>query len=489
VYFKVNKAECINNLEKKRLRGEKVFDSNSVRVNIRDITHHLPDELGAWLIVEVLRSRKVSYREMREVLHIKSKLSERAMKSIEQAIAHNQLFFKNRFRNIFSSRNRDLPWQGIERIQKHQKIEIYPSYLLSIPPISVLHSDHPRNLWSGKYAVRAAELFETKDIQTTVGSDLFIDDKKNIYFDNNAWPGALNENFINDMAILAIKKSFCRISLPNFVTTEISNAFWLGYPLLDAWGHWVYEALFRIEIFSRHAQFSSMPVVISDLVPINFTDIAGELYPGINFIRLRPGTQVSSMSLWIAPIRTFQPHNVHWSEDGENLKCNGETELATDIRKRCAHNSQFWDSLVQFPEKIYIARTSALYRKSRVENILEGIAKEFGFLVIDPGSLSPAEELRLFSGAKQIFGQTGSGMFLSFLAASECKVLCVGSDFSHDGNGWAEMVAKTTGGQVNFILGKRDFIAEGFSEGLYHQDFTLSEEAINKVRDWCETAE
>ena len=98
--------------------------------------------------------------------------------------------------------------------------------------------------------------------------------------------------------------------------------------------------------------------------------------------------------------------------------------------------------------------------------------------------MSSEEELFLFLGAKEIFGQIGSGLFLSFLAQTGCKVLCVGSDFSHDANGWADMVEKVTGGKVDFILGKRDFIADGFSEGLYHQDFTISAEAIEQINSY-----
>ncbi len=483
----MNTFEYINQLEVKRLRGEEVFSSNTFQVAITDVIDCLPGELGAWLIVEILRSRRISRRERRAIDLLKPLISERAKKALNQALAHNWLHFKNAFLQSFSLYAKTLPWKNIREISKSNCLKYYDEYSLTVPPISVLHSDAPRKLWSGKSKVESAILIETQDIGTIIGSDIFLNFKGEVFLDNNAHEGAKSENHINDSTLLAMNSTHCLLSNLNENFLDIDRGFWLGYPLLDAWGHWVFEGLFRLEVFARHPEFSRMPVIISDTIPSNFTDLASKIYPGITFLRLEPGRTVLTNSLFIAPIRSFQPHNIHWSKNSENFKYNGDPELAKDIRQRCLQLFQTparSQVKKKYPEKIYIARTESLYRKSRVTQILDEIAEINGFYKVDPGLLASDEELSLFLGAKEIFGQSGSGMFLSFLAQVGCKVICVGSDFSHDASGWADMVKKTTGGKVDFILGKRDFIAEGFSEGLYHQDFTLSTEAIELINSY-----
>ena len=479
--------EFIKQLEARRLRGVEVFSSRTPKVAITDVIESLPGELGSWLVVEILRSRRVSRSELRAIDDMKPMLSSRAMKALDQAVAHNSLNHKSIYPQRFNFRTKPLRWRSVRGLPRKNCTKYYDGYSLIMPPISVLHSDAPRELWSGNCNIESAILFEAQNITTIIESDIFIDSKRKVYLDNNAWVGSKSENFINDSSLLAMNTRYCLLSKVLKNDYAINKGFWLGYPLMDAWGHWVYEGLFRIEIFARHPEFSTSPVIISDAIPANFTELASRIYPEISFLRLESGSTVLTKSLYVAPIRSFQPHNIHWSKNNENLKYNGDPELARDIRQRCLkllQSDKTSEIKKSFPEKVYIARTASQYRKSRVTLILDKIAENNGFYKVDPGLLSSEEELFLFLGAKEIFGQIGSGLFLSFLAQTGCKVLCVGSDFSHDANGWADMVEKVTGGKVDFILGKRDFIADGFSEGLYHQDFTISAEAIEQINSY-----
>ena len=245
------------------------------------------------------------------------------------------------------------------------------------------------------------------------------------------------------------------------------------------------EGLFRIETFSRHEYFSTTPILIAEDVPESFTDFILAIYPEAKFLRIPAGTKVFTSDLIISPMRTFQPHNIFWSRNDENLKCNGEYQIARDIRNRVRDRylgQVEFENVRKFPEKVFLSREKSLYRKSGVHERLEQIARESGYFVIDPGSLAPEDEILLFVGAQKIVGQTGSQMFLAFLAEERSNIVVIGSDFVHDAAGWAEMFKITTSGKVQFILGERNYISEGFSEPLYHQDFTLSEEGFKAIQ-------
>ena len=133
---------------------------------------------------------------------------------------------------------------------------------------------------------------------------------------------------------------------------------------------------------------------------------------------------------------------------------------------------------------MHISRSNASYRASRNSELFSKLAEDNGYFSVDPGKLTSLEELFLFSGSSRLFGQSGSGFFLATVAKSNSQSLLVGSDFSHDWAGLAYAYKFCTGGDMNFVLGKRDFVGSGFSENLYHQDFTLSNEAVKRIKEF-----
>ena len=480
-------SEIVRLLEERRLQGDQVFKKASDLVGIKEIINTLPNELGVWLLIEHARNKKLHKSELIQLQEISKNVGEEAVKGLQRAIAHNRLNFKEKivFGNSAKFTDSHFTWKDICELINEDSLTYYPSVDLTIPSINVIHADTPYHHEEQKYTYKPSTLIELNNVETTIESD-YLKTKNQIYLDNNSWPGALNHNYVNDSRILAISPTQVALSLENGLSVEIPEAFWLGYPLLFAWGHWMYEGMMRLEVMARHPRFGTAPILVSSRVPNNFLDFAKTIFPNVQFKTFESSTIIKATKLYVTPLRTFHAHNVYWSESGELDRLNGDPILASDFRARVTSRLgeiRKHQSVVEFPKSIFLARNLSNYRKSRVAPVLSDLAEKKNYFAIDPGSLTPVEQLSLFLNANQIMGQTGSGMYLTVLAEEGSKSLFVGSDFSHDWSGLAHAITETTNAKPGFILGSRDFIARGFSERLYHQDFELSLNAYSKLAD------
>lgn len=478
----------IETCELRRLQGEEVFPDGFDSPNISHVLKSLPGELGAWLVVEILRSRNISIVEARLVEDLVKQLNFRAAKSVSQAYAHNHLHLQHNFaKRLRQKKFISHGWLPVREIESLETSIYFPAYTDSIPELTVMHADLQNSYPSVTYNFPDARIVVGKNISTFIGSDIFMYGGEKVYLDNNSWLGARSHNLINDSMLLARSPQQVILRDRNDVDIILPAAFWLGYPLMNAWGHWMHEGMMRIEIFSRHPDFIQVPVVIPDDVPEGFCETARLIYPGIRFLRYKNGSHLVTKKLYISPSRTFHPHNVFWSKDDETLRLNGDPNIAIEFSKRVrsrVSEIKKSEGSPDFPSKVHVSRSNASYRASRNSELFSKLAGDNGFFSVDPGNLTSLEQLFLFSGSSRLFGQSGSGFYLATVAKPNSQSLLVGSDFSHDWAGLAYAYKRCTGGQMNFVLGKRDFVGRGFSERLYHQDFSLSNEAVKRIKDF-----
>jgi hypothetical protein len=496
IYFKDNLYKLsrmavdygVMKFESVRLQGEQVFPEGVNSPNISHVLKSLPGESGAWLVVEILRSRTISIDEARRVEDLAHQLNFRAAKSVSQAYAHNQLHFQHNFaKRIRRKKFISHKWLPVREIDSLETSIYFPAYTDSIPELTIMHADLQNSHFPVTYDFPDARIVIGKNISTFIGSDIFMDCNERVYLDNNSWLGARSHNLINDTMLMARSPKEVIIRSRNDVDITLPAAFWLGYPLMNAWGHWMQEGMMRIEIFSRHPDFIQVPVVIPDDVPEGFCETARLIYPSIRFLRYKNGSHLMTSRLYIAPSRTFHPHNVFWSKDDETLSLNVDPNIAIEFSKRVRSRVSIIkksEGSPEFPSKVHLSRSNASYRASRNSELFSKLAEDNGFLSVDPGNLTSLEELFLFSGSSRLFGQAGSGFYLATVAKPNCQSLLVGSDFSHDWAGLAYAFKRCTEGDMNFVLGKRDFVGSGFSERLYHQDFTLSNNAVKRIKEF-----
>ena len=485
--MKPNRHELVSTAEQRRLLGIPAFDEGEIPT-VSEILDVYPLEVGgAHLLAERLRFSKVDYEDLLLCLTQLEKVRDSDRLTLKQAIAGAALQLKasSSKKIITTLSGKKVRLADIRGAKVNSRNLIFDKYELPIPPISIAHADRPMDYPRIVYPIGRAEVLRLPDAHVWTGSDV-MSSRGHYFLDNNAWPGAKSQNLVNDSQLLAVKSNKGIVHEPTTSPESLEKAIWLGFPMLESWGHWVYEGMLRLELFSRDYDFTDLDVLVPDSVPQNFLEVAKVIFPRVRFKSVSAKTHFLIKECVYVPLRTFHAHNVFWSRDDENLRLSGEPQLFSAFKTRVLRETAEQFSEATTPgERIYLDRSLANYRVSRIAARMRDIAKRNDFRIVDPGSLNPLEQLRLFSSAKSIWGQTGSGFFLAPLAPEGCSVLMVGSDFSHDWAGLALAIEKTTRERPQFILGERDFVAPGFSERLYHQDFNLSEEAWKKIEDWC----
>lgn len=125
-------------------------------------------------------------------------------------------------------------------------------------------------------------------------------------------------------------------------------------------------------------------------------------------------------------------------------------------------------------KKIYISRSDLTSNNQTITNrvLLETIAIKHGFKVVHPEKLTLSEQINIFSSAKTLAGEYGSGMHNSIFANEECKILVFQSD-SHPFFNQAGLSGYT---------GQPTFISFGSSIGK-NRDFSISSETANHAFD------
>lgn len=481
--------------ERRRLRGQQTFFGIFSLISPNFVLWIMPiaPDRGGYLLATKLREGPASAKTLLKVIssleHLgKSQVSDHEHRTIVQSIAQRILaLHPGRMKEKILERiqAKSIKVLPIGLAQNEHREVIYKPYVLEVAPFNILHADHvyrrPHKL---RYNVGAGEILSLPDCTTVINSDI-IKSRESCYVDINQWRGSKDHNLINDEKLLAIdiSKRQAIISVSSVAPINYEEANWLGSPMLASWGHFVYEGLLRLELLDRNKSMQS-PTIISSNVPDEFKRLASVIFPNVIFQSHEPGQLIKARMLRVAPLRSFHPHNLHFTRTGENLRLNGEPELFEALRKRVRG---VVSNMEDTPKRVFLDRAQAKYRITRNQERMRSIAIDNGYAVIDPGNLEPVEQLSLFLQVETLWGQTGSGFFLAPLAKKGTDILMIGSDFSHDWAGLAEALSSSTGKKIDLITGKRDFVSRGFSEGLYHQDFWLSELAWSKIGRWCET--
>jgi len=481
--------------ERRRLRGQRTFFGFFSLLSPRFILWVMPlaPDMGGYLLATKLREGPASAKTLLKILAALEnleigQLSDHEHRTIIQSIARKLLEITPgpiREKVVDKIHANDIRVLPIRLAQNKAREIFYKSYVLEVDPFDVIHRDfayrHPSRR---SYKVGSGEVISLQDCWAVIDSDI-IKSEENSYVDINQWQGSKNHNLINDANLLAIDVSKRKAIVESRTLTPIhyDQANWLGSPMLGSWGHFVYEGLLRLELLDRN-QSMQLPTIISSQVPDEFKRLASVIFPNVTFQSHHSGQSITAKQLRVAPLRSFHPHNLHYTRRGENLRLNGEPELFEALRNRVRRAVS---STENTPKRVFLDRAHANYRITRNQDRMRSIAVSHGYAIVDPGSLEPLEQLSLFLQVETLWGQTGSGFFLAPLAKEGTEMLMIGSDFSHDWDGLAQAIRNSTGKKINLITGKRDFVSKGFSEGLYHQDFRLSEIAWSKIDGWCET--
>lgn len=199
-----------------------------------------------------------------------------------------------------------------------------------------------------------------------------------------------------------------------FETTEhIEPANFRGIVLFkygfNNYGHWLIEMLPKLHFLK--------PVL--------------NRYPDAKFLvgKLEGGMRnVVLSSLEVFGIKSDRIHQVHESTQFDELiYCspitNHPTMMRPEIRSIYDSNFPCIAPASNTNTRLYITRSKNSSRVLRDQHNIERHFSREGYAVIDPGSLSLLQQIRLFRTASEVVGIAGAGMTNTIFAPSTCRIL------------------------------------------------------------------
>lgn len=250
----------------------------------------------------------------------------------------------------------------------------------------------------------------------------------------------------------------------------------------DSWGHWVNEVLTRIAIAHADGLLVNTVVFVLEEVPRSFIELSDLLFPEIHWATVRSGELLRIDRLYVIPYQTLIQRNIRWSMDGIARRCLSVPTGFEFLRRRFqARRSQIQSrAKVEFEDArvVCLRRKLARYRRGRNEERLAELAANWGWLEVEPAELDPASQLMLFSARREFVGAMGSQWFMPLIAPEGSSALALGHDQASDWSGWNWTFSVQSGEVASWAVGFRDFPLPGYSDELYHQDFSPDWTAI-----------
>jgi hypothetical protein len=363
---------------------------------------------------------------------------------------------------------------------------VFDEYL--IDPISWIRHEPGMSEDRRLVQVSACKILEVSDATLFMGSDLIRISEEN-YADSALRDEARFYDPRQDSVIIASSSN--SIVVHNDFEKQVNSirfekAFWLGYPATSEWGHWFNEVLTRCSVMAGHAAFSETPCLVSEDVPLAFIQFAEFIFPQAKFIRVKRGTKCVVEIAFIVPSRISHPSFEFWSLNGDTNRLHAESEISGLLRSRIRSRATSLSGASD--QRIFLSRRGAKNRVGLIETLLTQYAHRANFKIIDPGALSPQDQINMACECSHVFGEGGSNWDLVATAANYgCKAMMIHHDRSIEWNGLHQVIGEHIGRENLLIVnGYRIPIPIGYGEKQSHMQNHLDGEAIRKIEEWLE---
>lgn len=176
------------------------------------------------------------------------------------------------------------------------------------------------------------------------------------------------------------------------------------------WGHWLtemYPKLFLIRALNRAGVVA--PLVLPRTAPGYVAKIVRELLPDQEIVTYDPRDEAVEVGTVLLPHMLQDNYVFHdflrWSLEDQALA---------------------WPR-AGGPDRIFVSRggvrTAQAFRELENEAQIEGIAQDLGLTLLRPETLSWGEQARIFSRARVVAGEFGSGLHNALLSPQGCQVV------------------------------------------------------------------
>jgi hypothetical protein len=317
---------------------------------------------------------------------------------------------------------------------------------------------------SPKYACEAqlpdTYLAKLDDAIVFGGTDLIIVQNIVLYDEVNR-----NEKYIYGIKspiIESIKKGLITIKLPKKFSQTIDCGIHFTKDHSKNYFHWTIECLPRLSIIEGLNK--NIPLLVDDDLPSQF------------FEALQLVTKGDRKLIKINRSEAYKVKKLYYPSQLSIVHDNYKTPIYHKDAYYSPKAISFFRNLVlealnlntesiQSFRKIYISRKNSDYRQLLNSNDIENLLIAQGFEIVFPENLSFWGQVKLFSQAKIIVGQTGAGMANLIFANKNCKILMMASDAPQTNLHLFNTLAKSVDISIDFIIGK------GVSS--FHRKFTI----------------
>jgi hypothetical protein len=383
----------------------------------------------------------------------------------------------------YSEELTEVPMMGLRLLGESSSI-IRDSYLTQIPKFQVLHSEK-KVITTHKEVENVLDLrlVTVRNALVTMGSDAYKI-RAEWFFDRINIDGAEILRIDDDPIIMAFNASKVVFKNPSESVAVLESALWLGYPATQEWGHFFLECILRLSIFESATKSEAITVLLNDSIPNTFRDFIHIVFPWVRARYFSVGQSIEVNECHFIPARVLLPYRFNHTKKPHpmNQEPQSYSIFKEIIDKRIS--SGLFNSL-RDSRNIFLERTQSKYRNSEQSDLIKTIFMARNFLCIDPGTLSPTEEIELFLGAGSVVGLTGSQLLLSMIAPTDTKLLVITHDFPGD-HGFNLSWQRLHETKIEYLFGHRSNSISDYSEEAWHQSPILENDSLLVLEQYAD---
>ena len=319
-----------------------------------------------------------------------------------------------------------------------------------------------------------AYLAIVKDAQIFAGTDLIIVGNMAIYDEINK--EELNQSAIKSPIVSAVNANEMTINMPKG-KKHINDGIHLTKDHSINYFHWLIECLSRLSLISDLNV--DIPLLVDDFLPIQFYDALDMLNSGKRkIIRMRQDYSYIIKKL-------YYPSRLSIVRDNYGLPVYDKDAIYSAegvqfVRKAILAKIS---SEVEPSRKIFISRKNSSYRQLLNSVEVENLLVSRGFEIVFPENLSFLSQVKIFSQAKIIIGQSGAGMANFIFAPKTAKVLMMLSDAPGSNLQLFNALAEIVGIHLEYLIGKTTSVLKKYNlHSDFHVDINLLEDYLDKER-------
>lgn len=174
------------------------------------------------------------------------------------------------------------------------------------------------------------------------------------------------------------------------------------------YAHWMTEVLPRIALFCADERFKDMPVVVNDGLHPNIMESLF-LVAGTNrkVITLPIGKTLAIAELYHTSVAGYVPFERR-TKTGSGHSHGIFSPHALELLRMRLGDIVQKKGMESWPEKIFLRRNSGVRRVTNAAEI-EKLLTTYGYVIVEPETLTFTQQVQYFAHAKVIVGPTGAG--------------------------------------------------------------------------------